>query len=786
MAELKPQPSSLTAVDSRIISRTLAPQFIANRSKTLSKLDELDRLMQPILRLVHSNYPKAPLDPVMRAYRFAKEAHSAQFRKSGEPFLIHPIAVAQILAELGLGVETICAALLHDTIEDTSVTYEEIVKQFGESVALMVEGVTKLTKIQYGENANAETLRKMIVAMSKDIRVLVIKLADRLHNARTWQYVSANSANSKAKETIEIYAPLAHRLGLNQIKRELEDLSFKTLHPKVYQEIENLVNEYSSERENLVEKVVQEVQRILDEAKIKAKVSGRPKHLYSVYQKMIVRGRDFHDIYDLVGIRIITESILDCYGALGAVHSKWNHLPGRFKDYIAMPKYNMYQSIHSTIIGPENRTIEIQIRTKQMHQFAQFGIAAHWKYKENVVDKGGVSKSSDAIDPKSRENMQWLKQLVDWQDETKDSAEFLDSLRFDLATDQVYAFTPKGEVIGLTLGSTPVDFAYAVHTEVGARTVGAKVNGRMVPLNTELANGDTVEILTSKQDGVGPSRDWMSFVKTQRAKNKIRAYFARERRDDDIEKGKESLSKWMKNKHLPFKRLLNNQILTEIAEELKLKDIEELYAALGSGKTSLLNVTKRLMQKTEDDLTEEIVDELHNDAKDISDSAISKYDPNATKINPGISVSGVESENDVWVKLAKCCIPVPGDEIIGFVTKGAGISVHRQDCYNISVLKEEVEPGRFVETNWIEGAVKSFLVHIQIEGLDRTKLLADVTKVLSENHVSIISGRVETTRDRIALSSWTFEMSDISHLASIMSSVRKIDGVFDVYRLKGK
>lgn len=781
--------TSTSAIDTRIIRRTLGPKVIANFSKTLSNVDELDKLMIPIIKKVHEIYPKAELEPLMFAYRYARNAHEGQFRKSGDPYITHPIEVTRILSELGLDVESLCGALLHDTVEDTNVTYDDVKKNFGENVANLVEGVTKLSKLKYGENANTETIRKMIVAMSKDIRILVIKLADRLHNARTWKYVPGDSAKRKATETLEIYAPLAHRLGLNQIKRELEDLSFKTIHPKVYGEIESLVSQYAPQRDVFVQSVIDDVNKLLEDAKISAQVTGRPKHLFSVYNKMIIKGKDFHDIYDLVGIRIITNSILECYSSLGAIHAKYNHLPGRFKDYIAMPKYNMYQSIHTTVMGPQKRTIEIQIRTRDMHHFAQFGIAAHWKYKENTPDTKGFSKTSKngnvAKESDSVKNLQWVKQLVDWQDETKDAGEFLDSLRFDLASDQVFVFTPKGEVIALTAGATPVDFSYHIHTEIGHKTMGAKINGRLLPLNTELKNGDTVEILTSKVEGAGPSRDWLNFVKTQKARNKIRAWLSKSTRESDIETGRDLLAKALNNRKIPLKRTLNHQLLTELADDMKFNSVDNLYIAIGTYQISLTNVIKHLLSLSEEDISNEMADEKANNMQHVYETVVSN-NVISKRTNQGISVSGIEGENDVLIKLAKCCLPVPGDLILGFVTKDQGISVHRQDCFNISVLKEEVEPGRFIEASWKKNGLSSFLVQIQVEGLDRGGILVDITKVLGENKVNIHSGNVETTKGRVSISRWTFEIGDTKQLANLLSSIRKIDGVFDVYRIMGQ
>src|SRR6476661_5659425 len=546
------------------------------------------RVLEPLLRTVRATHPKADLTVIEQAYAVAERAHQGQLRKSGDPYITHPLAVATILAELGMTPATLAAALLHDTVEDTDYSLEDLTRDFGDEVAMLVDGVTKLDKVTYGDAAQAETVRKMVVAMARDIRVLVIKLADRLHNARTWRYVSPESAKRKANETLEIYAPLAHRLGMNTIKWELEDLSFATLYPKVYDEIVRLVAERAPAREEYLAGVREEVSGDLRTAKIKATVTGRPKHYYSVYQKMIVRGRDFEEIYDLVAVRVLVETVRDCYAALGALHARWNPVPGRFKDYIAMPKFNMYQSLHTTVIGPQGKPVEIQIRTHTMHRRAEYGVAAHWKYKEDT-------KNAPTLNSGDSGEMVWLRQLVDWQRETEDPSEFLDSLRFEMNVGEVYVFTPKGEVVSLPAGATPVDFAYAVHTEVGHHTIGGRVNGRLVPLESTLENGDVVEVLTSKADGAGPSRDWLQFVKSARARNKIRQWFSKERREEAIEAGKDAVAKAMRQQKLPLQRLMSVEGLAGVASELRYQDIDALYAAVGEGHVSAQHVVGRLV-----------------------------------------------------------------------------------------------------------------------------------------------------------------------------------------------
>jgi GTP pyrophosphokinase len=665
---------------------------------------------------------------------------------------------------------TLAAALLHDTVEDTDYDLEELRRDFGPEIAMLVDGVTKLDKVKYGQAAQAETVRKMVVAMARDIRVLVIKLADRLHNARTWRYVSKESARRKARETLEIYAPLAHRLGMNTIKWELEDLSFATLHPKVYDEIVRLVAERAPSRDDYLASVIEQVEQDIREAKLKAAVTGRPKHYYSIYQKMIVRGRDFTDIYDLVGIRVLVESVRDCYAVLGVVHARWNPVPGRFKDFIAMPKFNMYQSLHTTVIGPGGKPVEMQIRTFAMHRRAEYGIAAHWKYKEDAksidVDRRALDKAGDSQTPG---DMAWLRQLLDWQKETEDPGEFLESLRFEIESNEVYVFTPKGDVVPLPAEATPVDFAYAVHTEVGHRCIGARVNGRLVPLESTLDNGDVVEIFTSKAEGAGPSRDWLMFVKSARARNKIKQWFSRSRREEAIEHGKDAIARAMRKQDLPFQRMLSTESLTAIASDLQYPDISALYAAVGEGHVSAQSVVQKLVQSMGGE---------EGTSEEAAETTIPERHRKRTPGDPGVVVKGV---SDVWVKLARCCTPVPGDEIVGFVTRGSGVSVHREDCVNVDALRRD--HGRMVDVEWAPSANSMFLVAMQVEALDRARLLSDITRVLSDQHVNILSATVSTGSDRIAKSRFTFEMADPKHLGAVLRAVRGVEGVFDAYRL---
>ncbi|MFF5152294.1 RelA/SpoT family protein [Kitasatospora aureofaciens] len=743
----------------------------------------LNPVLEPLFRSIRANDPKADpalLRDIERAYAVAEKWHRGQKRKSGDPYITHPLAVATILAELGMDAPTLMAGLLHDTVEDTDYGLETLRKDFGDSVALLVDGVTKLDRVKFGEAAQAETVRKMVVAMAKDPRVLVIKLADRLHNMRTMRYLKREKQEKKARETLEIYAPLAHRLGMNTIKWELEDLAFAILYPKMYDEIVRLVAERAPKRDEYLATVIDQVQVDLRGARITASVTGRPKHYYSVYQKMIVRGRDFAEIYDLVGIRVLVDTVRDCYAALGTIHARWNPVPGRFKDYIAMPKFNMYQSLHTTVIGPGGKPVELQIRTFDMHRRAEYGIAAHWKYKQRAV--AGASKVRTDTPTQVRKDdkagavneMAWLRQLLDWQKETADPGEFLESLRFDLASNEVFVFTPKGDVIALPAGATPVDFAFAVHTEVGYRTIGARVNGRLVPLESTLENGDTVEVFTSKAENAGPSRDWLGFVKSPRARNKIRAWFSKERREEAIEHGKEAIVRAMRKQGLPIQRILTGDSLVTLAHEMRYPDISSLYAAIGEGHVAAQNIVQKLVQALggEEGATEDLAETAtptHDNRRAVRRRA---------KGDPGVIVKGVE---DVWVKLSRCCTPVPGDPIVGFVTRGNGVSVHRADCVNVESLSQQ--PERMIDVEWAATQSSVFLVAIQVEALDRSRLLSDVTRVLSDQHVNILSAAVQTSRDRVAMSRFTFEMGDPKHLGHVLKAVRGVEGVYDVYRV---
>ena len=715
--------------------------------------------LQEVVETLIKFHPASDVSEITRAFQFADYFHRNQARKSGEQYITHPIAVAGMLADLGMNTPTVIAALLHDTVEDTEYDLTHLRVDFGDEVANLVDGVTKLDKVKYGQTSAAETVRKMVVAMARDIRVLVIKLVDRQHNMRTLAYLSVEKQEQKARETLEIYAPLAHRLGMNSIKWELEDLAFASLYPKMFEEISRLVGQRAPARDESLQEIVGDVDKDLADNNVAALVSGRPKHFYSIYQKMIVRGRDFDDIYDLLGVRILVESVQDCYATLGIIHNRWSPVPGRFKDYIAMPKFTMYQSLHTTVIGPYGKPVEFQIRTHEMHRAAEYGVASHWRYKQETV--AGKSGPDD---------LGWVRQLLDWQKETEDPGDFLDSLRDDLGAAEVYVFTPKGEVLALPTGSTPIDFAYAVHTQVGERCVGARINGKLVPLDSKLSNGDAVEIITNKSDTAGPSRDWLNVVASARAKSKIKAWFSKERREEAIDAGKESIVRAMKKQGVPL-RLLTNSMLTALATESNYADVSALYAAVGEGHLGAQTVVTRLLVSLGGH------EGLSEDASEVVlPGRVSGK--RSEKPDPGITVIGAD---DTWVKLSRCCTPVPGDEVMGFVTRGSGISVHRTDCVNADQLREQ--PERLVEVAWTPGVSSVFLVNIQVEALDRARLLSDVTRALSDQHVNILNASVTTSRDRVAISRFTFEMGDPAHLNQVLRAVRGIDGVYDVYRV---
>jgi guanosine-3',5'-bis(diphosphate) 3'-pyrophosphohydrolase len=744
---------------SRRVRARLARRMTAQRGG-------LNPVLEPLVAVHRQIYPKANLSLLQRAYEVAEERHANQLRHSGDPYITHPLAVAVILAELGMDTTTLVAALLHDTVEDTGYTLEALTGEFGEEVGHLVDGVTKLDRVVLGTAAEAETIRKMIIAMARDPRVLVIKVADRLHNMRTIRFLPPEKQARKARETLEVIAPLAHRLGMATVKWELEDLSFAILHPKKYEEIVRLVADRSPSRDTYLAKVRAEIVATLAKSKIAATVEGRPKHYWSIYQKMIVRGRDFDDIYDLVGLRILCDEIRDCYAAVGVVHSLWQPMAGRFKDYIAQPRYGVYQSLHTTVIGPEGKPLEIQIRTREMHRTAEYGIAAHWRYKE-AKGRNGVPHPHNAAEI---DDMAWMRQLLDWQREAADPGEFLESLRYDLAVKEIFVFTPKGDVITLPAGSTPVDFAYAVHTEVGHRCIGARVNGRLVALERKLENGEVVEVFTSKAQNAGPSRDWSQFVVSPRAKAKIRQWFAKERREEALESGKDGIAREVRRVGLPLQRLVNSEAMGAVARELHYADVSALYTAVGENHVSARHVVQRLVDQLGG------VDQAEDELAERSTPLTTPRRPRSEDV--GVSVPGAPG---VLSKLAKCCTPVPGDEIMGFVTRGGGVSVHRTDCTNAASLRQQAE--RIIEVRWAPSASSVFLVAIQVEALDRHRLLSDVTKVLADEKVNILSASVTTSKDRVAISRFTFEMGDPKHLGHLLNVVRNVEGVYDVYRV---
>jgi guanosine-3',5'-bis(diphosphate) 3'-pyrophosphohydrolase len=751
------KPSATRRVRARI-ARRMTPQRVAVVAPVLEPLASVHRAL----------HPKADLALLQRAYDVAEAKHEGQKRKSGDPYITHPLAVSTILAELGMDTTTLVAALLHDTVEDTDYSLDRLRADFGEEVAHLVDGVTKLDRVELGNAAEAETIRKMVVAMARDPRVLVIKLSDRLHNMRTMRFLPPEKQAKKARETLEVLAPLAHRLGMATVKWELEDLSFAILHPKKYSEIVRLVATRAPSRDTYLKQVIDEVMQQLDSARIAATVEGRPKHYYSIYRKMIVKGRDFDDIHDLVGVRVLVDEVRDCYAAMGMVHALWQPMPGRFKDYIAQPRFGVYQSLHTTVIGPDGKPLEVQIRTHDMHRTAEYGIAAHWRYKETRGSHGAAAQGTVEVD-----EMSWMRQLLDWQREAADPGDFLESLRFDLASQEIFVFTPKGDVITLPSGSTPVDLAYAVHTEVGNRCIGSRVNGRLVALERKLESGDVVEIFTSKAEG-GPSRDWLNFAASPRAKTKIKQWFAKERREEAIEAGKEAITREARRTSMPLQRLVSADAMAALSHELHFPDLSGLYAAVGEGHASARHVVQRLVallggvEQAEEDLAERATPSTVRLRRTGGDS--------------GVVVRGQDTDlADLYTKLARCCTPVPGDEILGFVTRGGGISVHRTDCTNATDLQTRSE--RLVDVAWSVSPGSVFLVAIQVEALDRHRLLSDVTKVLADEKVNILSASVTTSRDRVAVSRFSFEMGDPKHLGHVLRAVRNVEGVYDVYRV---
>ncbi|MDK8869159.1 RelA/SpoT family protein [Corynebacterium macclintockiae] len=736
------------------------------RSLTGTGKPKINPVLGPLISVHRRFHPRADLALLNRAYATAEKLHEGVKRKSGEPYITHPLAVATIAAEIGMDTTTVVAALLHDTVEDTEYSLADLSRDFGSEVARLVDGVTKLDKVVLGSAAEAETIRKMIVAMAEDPRVLVIKVSDRLHNMRTMRFLPPEKQAKKARETLEVIAPLAHRLGMATVKWELEDLAFAILYPKKYEEIVRLVADRAPKRDQYLAKVKQEIELAMSRSSLHATVEGRPKHYWSIYQKMIVRGRDFDQIFDLVGVRILVDNVKDCYAAVGAIHTIYQPMPGRFKDYISAPRFGVYQSLHTTVIGPDTKPLEVQIRTHEMHHNAEYGIAAHWRYKET---RGNNNSESQEVD-----QMAWMRQLLDWQKEAADPNEFLDSLRYDLSTNQIFVFTPKGDAITLPNGSTPIDFAYAVHTEIGHRCIGAKVNGKLVALESKLKTGDKVEVFTSKDQNSGPTKDWMNIVVSPRAKAKIRQWFAKERREEAAEKGRDMLAAEAQRGGLAVHRLFTHESLRMLASDLNYSDVDALYTAIGRGEITPGHVCHRLVEGLEPE----------SEADDVlqSGSATSKIANTPQEGRGDGSGILVQGEADFSAKLAKCCTPVPGDKIFGFITKGGGVSVHRTDCTNAEKLHQE--PQRIIEVSWASSFHNAvFMVTIQIEGLDRNGLLSDVTRVVSEQKVPIIATNSHTAGDRVATIRFTFEVSDTKQLGYMMNQLRNVEGVYDVYRV---
>lgn len=735
------------------------------RSLTGGGKPKINPVLDPLLSIHRQYHPKANVELLNRAYETAERLHEGVMRKSGDPYITHPLAVATICAEIGMDTTTVVAALLHDTVEDTDYSLEDLTRDFGPEVARLVDGVTKLDKVEMGHAAEAETIRKMIVAMAKDPRVLVIKVGDRLHNMRTMRFLPPEKQAKKARETLEVIAPLAHRLGMASVKWELEDLAFAILYPKKYEEIVRLVADRAPSRDRALKELTEEIQAELKSNGIEAEVMGRPKHYWSIYQKMVVRGHEFNEIFDLVGIRVLVDNVHDCYAAVGVVHALYSAMPGRFKDYISNPRFGVYQSLHTTVMTDTGRPLEVQVRTHDMHYNAEFGVAAHWRYKET---KGSHKGNQNEVD-----EMAWMRQLLDWQKEAADPDEFLDSLRYDLTSQQIFAFTPKGDVINLPAGSTPVDFAYSVHTEVGHRCIGAKVNGKLVALESELKSGDRVEIFTSKDQNAGPSRDWQEFVVSPRAKAKIRQWFAKERREEHLEAGRDALAAEVQRGGLPMHRLFTSQSMRQVAQRLHYPDVDALYTAIGAGHVSAQHVSKMLVDLFGNE--EDAVDALTDRAP--MSELVRRESRSSTS---GVLVQG---SPDVMAKLAKCCQPVPGDEIFGFVTRGGGVSVHRTDCTNAAKLGEE--PERLIDVAWADStnSAGASLATLQAEALDRHGLLAELTGVLTEQNLPILALSSQASDDRIANVRFTIEVSDTKQLGALMNQLRNVEGVFDIYRV---
>ncbi|HEX3618677.1 MAG TPA: bifunctional (p)ppGpp synthetase/guanosine-3',5'-bis(diphosphate) 3'-pyrophosphohydrolase, partial [Solirubrobacteraceae bacterium] len=751
-------------------------------SPSPGELNEFEQgLLSDLFAVVEEHADEAAIavdrERVREAFVYACEHHADQFRRSGEEFIVHPVSVAKICAGMRLDTETLCAALLHDTVEDTQASLEDIEQRFGEEISGLVDGVTKLTELtfQSRDEAQAENYRKMMVAMASDIRVILIKLADRLHNMRTIDAMPKQKQINKARETLDIYAPIAHRLGIHAIKWELEDLAFQTLHPRKYTEIKSLVSQQRDDRERYVNVAGDYLAKELVDVGIHAEISGRAKHFYSIHSKMTKKGREFNEIYDLTAMRVIVGSVKDCYGTVGVIHSLWKPLPGRFKDFIAMPKFNMYQSLHTTVIGPEGRPLEIQIRTRAMHDLAEFGIAAHWMYKDGGTPAGrapGKAGGDAALrDPEGK--LKWLRTLVDWQKDVSDPREFVETLKVDLFEDDVFVFTPKGEVKSLAAGATPLDFAYDVHTDVGHRCVGAKVNGKIVPLSYQLRSGDIVEVLTSKRER-GPSRDWLSLVKTTRARNKIKAWYKAESRKDTEHAGRELLQEQLRKQGLPSQKIVASPLMAEVIREMGFRKGDDFYIALGAAKISPQTVINKLMQRLK---AGEAAETQQTAAADLMTSGRRRSRSTTSSNRYGITVDGID---EVMLRMAKCCHPVPGDEIVGYISLGRGITIHRDDCPNAEVLRKD--PERFTPVSWDGDAETSFQVEIEVQGWDRHRLLEDMSRTFAEAGINIIEARCTVNHPMIR-NQFIVEVGDTRTLDQAITRLRNIDNVFDAYRV---
>ncbi|MHB1533805.1 MAG: RelA/SpoT family protein [Acidimicrobiales bacterium] len=734
------------------VSRTRAVATVERVLPWRRQVQTADALT-PLLSAFRARHPKNDTALIIRAYETAAQAHEGQLRNSGEAYISHPLAVATILAGLGLDDITIAAALLHDAVEDTGLTLSALEDGFGPVVAAIVDGVTKLDRVRFDSKQaqQAATMRKMLVAMAKDPRVLLIKLADRLHNMRTIAAMPEWKQKRTAQETLDVYAPLAHRFGIQDIKWQLEDLAFAALHPRRYAEIEQMVATRAPEREIYLDQVIDHVHERLSAARIDGQVTGRPKHLYSIYEKMVVKGKEFDEIYDLVGVRILVDSVKDCWAALGAIHGAWTPVQGRFKDYVNTPKFNLYQSLHTTVVGPQGKPMEAQIRTREMHNRAERGIAAHWGYKERA----------------SASDVAWLQRIVDWSAESTDPAEFLETLKLDLDTDEVFVFTPKGDVMTLPVHATPVDFAYSIHTEIGHRCIGARVNGRLVPLDSELVSGDSVDIFTSKVPSAGPSRDWLKIVVTPRARNKIRQWFSRERREDAIDSGREELTRALRKEGLPVQKLSSSSLVTGVMEALHYADLDALHAAIGENHVSAQSIAQRVAR------------EMRGGEHEVQLPTTARQPRRGRGQGIGVHVEGLD---DLMVRLSRCCTPVPGDEIVGFVTRGRGVTVHRSDCSNAAALAAG-EVGRMIEVEWDREHAGSFTAAVELKALDRTRLGVDVWKVISDHHLNILRSETLTSADRISRMRFEFELADPAHLDSLLGALKRVDSIYDAYRV---